>query len=104
MSRTDLGMPTVRPAHGHGHLTLDEPFPDSARTQLGNAQMRKNIRHATHTIRAKRGRVVQELPDWQQLRAAGSALKLYCLLCRPRSSSCRTIRRRCRHSPMRSPK
>lgn len=75
MSRTDLGMPTVRPAYGHGNLTLDEPFPDSARTQLGNAQMRKNIRHATHSIRAKRGRVVQELPDWQQLRAAGSALK-----------------------------
>ena len=75
MSRTDLGMPTVRPAHGHGHLTLDEPFPDSARTQLGNAQMRKNIRHATHSIRAKRASVVDELPDWQQLRAAGSALK-----------------------------
>ncbi|MGJ5590297.1 LutB/LldF family L-lactate oxidation iron-sulfur protein [Micrococcus lylae] len=75
MSRTDLGMPTVRPAYGHGHITLDEPFPDSARTQLGNAQMRKNIRHATHSIRAKRARVVDELPDWQQLRAAGSALK-----------------------------
>ena len=75
MSRTDLGMPTVRPAHGHGHLTLDEPFPASARKQLGNTQMRRNIRHATHSIRAKRGRVVDELPDWQQLRAAGSALK-----------------------------
>ncbi|PNL18714.1 LutB/LldF family L-lactate oxidation iron-sulfur protein [Micrococcus sp. FDAARGOS_333] len=75
MSRTDLGMPTVRPAYGHGHITLDEPFPDSARTQLGNTQMRKNIRHATHSIRAKRARVVDELPDWQRLRAAGSALK-----------------------------
>lgn len=75
MSRTDLGMPAVRPAHGHGNLTLDEPFPASARKQLDNTQMRANIRHATHSIRAKRGRVVAELPDWQQLRAAGSALK-----------------------------
>ena len=75
MTRTALGMPAVRPAHGHGNIVLDEPFPSAARTQLGNAQMRANIHHATHTIRGKRARVVGELPDWAELRQAGSALK-----------------------------
>ncbi|MEX3566790.1 lactate utilization protein B [Micrococcus endophyticus] len=75
MSRVSLGMPAVRPAHGQGNIRLDTPFPAAAREQLGNAQMRANIRHATHTIRGKRARVVEELPDWQALRQAGSALK-----------------------------
>lgn len=73
--RVDLGMPSTRPPHGHGHLTLDEPFPASAAQQLQNTQMRANIGHATHSIRAKRARVVSELPDWEDLRQAGSALK-----------------------------
>ena len=75
MTRTALGIPTVRPVHGHGAIVLDQPFRQSAQEQLGNAQMRANIRHATHTIRGKRARVVEELPDWQELRRAGSALK-----------------------------
>ncbi|WP_248124922.1 LutB/LldF family L-lactate oxidation iron-sulfur protein [Micrococcus lacusdianchii] len=75
MTRTALGIPTVRPVHGHGAIALDQPFRQSAQEQLGNAQMRANIRHATHTIRGKRARVVEELPDWQELRRAGSALK-----------------------------
>ena len=75
MTRTRLGMPAVRRVHGQGDIVLETPFPASAREELGNAQMRTNIRHATHTIRGKRGRVVDELPDWPELRQAGSALK-----------------------------
>ncbi|MFI7585172.1 lactate utilization protein B [Kocuria sp. M1N1S27] len=75
MSRTALGMPAVRPVHGQGNLHARTAFPAAAKSELGNPQMRANIRHATHTIRGKRTRVVEELPDWQELRAAGSAIK-----------------------------
>jgi L-lactate dehydrogenase complex protein LldF len=50
-------------------------FPDAAATALGNAQLRRNLAHATSTIRAKRAGAVAELADWQQLRAAGKAIK-----------------------------
>ena len=50
-------------------------FPEAARVELGNEQLRTNLRHATETIRAKRGRVVAELPDWEDLREAGKAIK-----------------------------
>ncbi|GLY06746.1 lactate utilization protein B [Actinoplanes sp. NBRC 101535] len=71
---TFLGMPAFAP-RGVGHLRGDEPFPAAARTALGNSQMRRNLRHATTTIRGKSGRVIAELPDWQDLRSAGSAIK-----------------------------
>ena len=60
---------------GTGHLAGPRPFPQAAHDELGNAQLRANLRNATHTIRDKRGRVVAELPDWEALRAAGSAIK-----------------------------
>ncbi|EEI15981.1 LutB/LldF family L-lactate oxidation iron-sulfur protein [Corynebacterium lipophiloflavum] len=63
------------PAYGHGNLTLDAAFPDAAKEQMENVQMRENIRHATHSIRSKRNDVVAELPDWEELRNAGSAIK-----------------------------
>ncbi len=66
---TFLGMPG-----GTGNLT-GEPFPRAAREALGNAQLRRNLGKATGTIRAKRARVVAELPDWDGLRAAGAAIK-----------------------------
>ena len=47
----------------------------AAHTLLGDTQLRKNVRHATDVIQAKRGRVVGEMPDWQQLREAGRALR-----------------------------
>ena len=50
-------------------------FPDAARTALADAQLRHNLGHATHTIRAKRAAVVAEVPDWEGLREAGRALK-----------------------------
>ncbi len=50
-------------------------FPEAAHRELQNSQLRRNIRAATGTIRAKTAAVTAELPDWQDLRAAGSAIK-----------------------------
>lgn len=69
MSTTFLGSP------GLGNLRGDEPFPDAARGALENSQLRRNIGHATQTIRGKRLRAIAECDDWEDLRAAGSALK-----------------------------
>ncbi|MEV6344006.1 LutB/LldF family L-lactate oxidation iron-sulfur protein [Actinoplanes sp. NPDC051851] len=71
---TFLGMPATAP-RGVGNLRGDEPFPKAALHELGNAQLRRNLGHATKTIRGKSGAVIGELPDWQELRDAGSALK-----------------------------
>jgi L-lactate dehydrogenase complex protein LldF len=71
---TFLGMPATAPS-GVGHLRGDEPFPAAARKALADSQLRLNLQHATTTIRDKSGRVIAELPDWQELRDAGSALK-----------------------------
>ena len=50
-------------------------FPAAARRSLADSQLRANLARATTTIRDKRARVVAELPDWEDLRAAGSAIK-----------------------------
>ena len=55
-------------------------FPAAARRALGDSQLRANLARATSTIREKRGRVVAELPDWEELRASGSAIKDAALL------------------------
>ena len=55
-------------------------FPAAARRSLGDSQLRANLARATSTIRDKRGRVVAELPDWEELRASGSAIKDAALL------------------------
>ncbi|NEA55978.1 lactate utilization protein [Streptomyces sp. SID13666] len=60
MSGTYLGMPA---------------FPEAAAKSTQDTQLRGNLRHATHTIRAKRAVAVAELDDWPQLRAAGAAVK-----------------------------
>jgi L-lactate dehydrogenase complex protein LldF len=55
---------------------VDNPrFPANARRAVKDAQLRRNIRNATSTIRQRRATMVEELPDWQQLRAAGAAIK-----------------------------
>ena len=51
------------------------PFEESAKTSLGDAQLRRNLGKATQTIRAKRAVAVKEMPDWEELREAGHALK-----------------------------
>ena len=50
-------------------------FEESARSYLDNTQLRRNIGHATHTIREKRERAVGEMPDWEELREAGNKIK-----------------------------
>jgi L-lactate dehydrogenase complex protein LldF len=50
-------------------------FPIAASAAMGDAQLRKNVRHATEVIQAKRARVVGETPDWQQLREAGQQIR-----------------------------
>ncbi|MBZ5521061.1 MAG: iron-sulfur cluster-binding protein [Acidobacteriia bacterium] len=58
-----------------GKASEARPFQEAARDSLENSQLRHNIRHATNVIRDKRGSIVGEMPDWQQLRDAGSAIK-----------------------------
>src|SRR5215469_6216988 len=70
---TFLGLPTA--PRGVGHLRQQEPFPAAARRALGDTQLRRNLGKATSHIRAKRAAVVSELPDWEELRAAGQSIK-----------------------------
>ena len=51
------------------------PFPEAAVHALADEQLRANLHRATSTIRAKRAGVVGEVPDWSELRDAGSAIK-----------------------------
>ena len=56
-------------------------FPAAARRALADSQLRANLARATSTIRDKRGRaVVDEVPDWEELREAGAAIKDAALL------------------------
>jgi L-lactate dehydrogenase complex protein LldF len=50
-------------------------FEQSAKTTLADTQLRRNLGKATRTIREKRKIAVEEMPDWEQLREAGRALK-----------------------------
>jgi L-lactate dehydrogenase complex protein LldF len=70
---TFLGMPKAPP--GVGMLRGEVAFPTAAREALANGQLRRNLGTATRTIRAKRAAVVGEVPDWEQLRDAGQAIK-----------------------------
>jgi L-lactate dehydrogenase complex protein LldF len=60
LSGTYLGMPA---------------FPAAAKRSTKDTRLRANLTRATHTIRDKRARAVDELADWQALRAAGKAIK-----------------------------
>ena len=65
------------------HPVLDpkraEAFPQAVLPVLRNPQLRKNVAHAIDVIQAKRGRLVAEKSDWQQLRAAASAIRMNAL-------------------------
>ena len=50
-------------------------FEASARESLRDSQLRRNLGKATQTIRRKRTVAVEEMPDWEELREAGRALK-----------------------------
>ncbi|MET8131774.1 LutB/LldF family L-lactate oxidation iron-sulfur protein [Streptomyces sp. NPDC005251] len=60
MSGTFVGMPA---------------FPKAAQEAVNNPTLRGNLRHATHTIRAKRAKAVAEVSDWAELREAGKRIK-----------------------------
>ncbi|MFI5821997.1 LutB/LldF family L-lactate oxidation iron-sulfur protein [Streptomyces rishiriensis] len=60
MSGTFVGMPA---------------FPEAAREAVADPTLRGNLRHATHTIRAKRAAAVAEMSDWAELREAGRRIK-----------------------------
>jgi L-lactate dehydrogenase complex protein LldF len=60
MSRTFVGMPA---------------FPEAARAAVADTQLRRNLGHATATIRTKRAAVVGEVEDWEALRVKGAAAK-----------------------------
>jgi L-lactate dehydrogenase complex protein LldF len=54
-------------------------FPEAALPILRNPQMRRNVAHATDVIQEKRAKLVLEKTDWQQLRAAASAIRNHTL-------------------------
>jgi L-lactate dehydrogenase complex protein LldF len=60
-----------------GEAEKAPPFQKAALPLLEDAQLRKNVRHATDVIQGKRGQVVAESPDWQELRTAASAIKAH---------------------------
>ena len=54
---------------------MKEGFPAAAHATLADSQLRRNLGHATRTIRDKRARVVAEVADWEALRDAGAEIK-----------------------------
>ena len=56
-------------------MSATQGFPAAARAALADSQLRRNLGRATTTIRAKRAAAVEEVPDWEALRAAGAAIK-----------------------------
>ncbi len=62
-----------------GHAAEAEDFPVAAKKLLQNTQLRDNLRHATDVIRGKRAKVVEELPDWEELRSAAHEVKEHAL-------------------------
>ena len=85
MTATFIGMPSAPESHTGGwRTTVSIPedtlrwgttFPEGAHKTLANTQMRRNLGHATRTIRTKRGQRVAEMPDWEDLRSAAEAVK-----------------------------
>ncbi len=67
MSGAALGEQTVR------------SFPEAARGLLEDAQLRKNVRHATEVIQEKRRRLVEEKGDWQELRETARQIRAHVL-------------------------
>ncbi len=72
---TFLGLPRRKAQEQESPLRGSLPFPKAAHSALANEQLRRNLAHATSVIRSKRDLVVGEMPDWEALREAGSAVK-----------------------------
>jgi len=54
-------------------------FQTTAKVALADTQLRRNLGKATQTIRGKRAAVVEEMPDWEELREAGRSIKEHTL-------------------------
>ncbi|MDO4716663.1 MAG: LutB/LldF family L-lactate oxidation iron-sulfur protein [Propionibacteriaceae bacterium] len=65
----------LTPAPPEGTYLGMPAFPKAAKQALQNEQMRKNLRHATTTIRAKRAIRASEVRNWEDLRTAGEQIK-----------------------------
>ncbi|WP_309570329.1 lactate utilization protein B [Deinococcus sp.] len=52
-----------------------KPFPEAAKSEVNNPQLRANLRKVTNTIREKRLRALGELPHWEELRVLAAATK-----------------------------
>ena len=59
--------------------TLAKPFPQAVLPVLRNPQLRKNVAHAIDVIQTKRGKLVAEKADWQDLRTAAAAIRSHSL-------------------------
>ncbi|GAA0193788.1 LutB/LldF family L-lactate oxidation iron-sulfur protein [Cytobacillus oceanisediminis] len=70
MSAVFLGLPG-----GLGNISAERAFPAAAEDALADSQLRANLAHATGTIRERRLAAVAEVPDWEDLRRAGEAIK-----------------------------
>src|SRR3954470_23485135 len=62
-----------------GSAASAAPFPEAASEALDNSQLRRNVKHATDIIQLKRKNMTGELPDWEDLRTAGHAIKNHTL-------------------------
>lgn len=51
------------------------PFPEAAKADLRDTQLRRNLARATDTIQRKRAALLEEKQDWQALRDAGAAIR-----------------------------
>jgi L-lactate dehydrogenase complex protein LldF len=65
--------------HQEAHQWHQHEFPKAAREMLEDSQTRRNVQNATNVIQEKRNRVVAELPEWQDLREAGSQVRAHAL-------------------------
>jgi L-lactate dehydrogenase complex protein LldF len=61
-------------------FAVTAPFPAAARIALRDLQLRANVAHASDVIQGKRRNVVEEMPDWQELREAGSEIRRHTFL------------------------
>jgi L-lactate dehydrogenase complex protein LldF len=55
------------------------PFPKAVLPVLRNPQLRKNVAHAIDVIQTKRGKLVAEKADWQELRTSADAIRTHVL-------------------------
>ena len=72
-AKLDLG-PGLHPDPAAAFLGMPT-FPEAAKIALADDQLRRNLGHATATIRAKRLTAVGEMADWQDLRMAAAGIK-----------------------------